>query len=112
MQEKMERDPKNSRAEPLPVQLESGGQIAGIRLLRVEAVEKLCASMSLSSRYRRIGVKREFLVSTIVAVVVNLLGAKKYKGHITHAASDAELDSKNFFEKMKKHRLSKWDFKD
>jgi len=37
---------------------------------------------------------------------------EKHKGHITNAAREAELDYKNFFEKMKKHGLSKWDFKD
>jgi DNA-binding NtrC family response regulator len=35
----------------------------------------------------------------------------KHKGHISNAAREAELDYKNFFEKMKKHGLSKWDFK-
>lgn len=37
---------------------------------------------------------------------------EKHKGYITHAAKDAERDYKNFFEKMKKHGSSKWDFKD
>jgi len=35
----------------------------------------------------------------------------KHKGNITTAAREAELDYKNFFEKMKRHGLSKWDFK-
>ncbi|MDZ7362522.1 MAG: sigma-54 dependent transcriptional regulator [candidate division KSB1 bacterium] len=35
----------------------------------------------------------------------------KHKGNITNAAREAELDYKNFFEKMKRHGLSKWDFK-
>jgi DNA-binding NtrC family response regulator len=37
---------------------------------------------------------------------------EKHKGNITNAAHDAELDYKNFFEKMKRHGLSKWDFKE
>jgi two-component system response regulator HydG len=37
---------------------------------------------------------------------------EKHRGHITQAAREAELDYKNFFEKMKKHGLSKWDFKE
>ncbi|MDZ7267516.1 MAG: sigma-54 dependent transcriptional regulator [candidate division KSB1 bacterium] len=36
----------------------------------------------------------------------------KHKGNITNAAREAELDYKNFFEKMKRHGLSKWDFKE
>jgi transcriptional regulator of acetoin/glycerol metabolism len=36
----------------------------------------------------------------------------KHKGNITTAAKEAELDYKNFFEKMKRHGLSKWDFKE
>lgn len=37
---------------------------------------------------------------------------EKHKGNITHAAHAAELDYKNFFEKMKRHGISKWNFKD
>jgi DNA-binding NtrC family response regulator len=37
---------------------------------------------------------------------------KKHKGNIREAARTAELDYKNFYEKMKKHGLSKWDFKE
>jgi two-component system response regulator HydG len=36
----------------------------------------------------------------------------KHKGNITTAAREAELDYKNFFEKLKRHNLSKWDFKE
>jgi len=37
---------------------------------------------------------------------------EKHHGSITNAAREAELDYKNFFEKMKRHGLSKWDFKE
>jgi DNA-binding NtrC family response regulator len=37
---------------------------------------------------------------------------KKEHGNITHAARLAKMDYKSFYEKMKKHHLSKWDFKD
>jgi DNA-binding NtrC family response regulator len=36
---------------------------------------------------------------------------EKHHGSIVNAAREAELDYKNFFEKMKRHGLSKWDFK-
>jgi two-component system response regulator HydG len=37
---------------------------------------------------------------------------EKHHGSIVNAAREAELDYKNFFEKMKRHNLSKWDFKE
>jgi DNA-binding NtrC family response regulator len=37
---------------------------------------------------------------------------EKHHGSIVNAAREAELDYKNFFEKMKRHGLSKWDFKE
>ena len=37
---------------------------------------------------------------------------EKYKGNITNAAKSAQLDYKNFHSKMKKHDISKWEFKD
>ncbi len=37
---------------------------------------------------------------------------KKHRGSIINAAREAGLDYKNFFEKMKRHGLSKWDFKE
>lgn len=35
----------------------------------------------------------------------------RFNGNISAAAKSADLDYKNFCEKMKKHHLSKWDFK-
>jgi len=37
---------------------------------------------------------------------------EKHKGNITKAARDAEIHYKNFCEKMKRHGLSKWDFRE
>jgi two-component system response regulator AtoC len=44
------------------------------------------------------------------AYLIRLL--EKHKGNITKAAREADLDYKNFFEKMKRYGLSKWDFKE
>ncbi len=37
---------------------------------------------------------------------------EKEHGNITHAAQLAKMDYKSFYEKMRKHNLSKWEFKD